>query len=583
MAISELDTTPVEWKVVKENLVQLHCEDVSWEQATDKIPLDLVRYLLGDLVPHLSTLVFLRGNRCLFMVDWTKVPDSYAVWQYMLNNSFHKRTSMQVAHYQFTFMLSHVGPKYEDLVDLYCQAYWGEPHPSFRKEDVWVQGSLQPKEHPEMLYLPPTLPESTPKKASIAKPQSRSDLPSLEEMGQQELVDLVKQLLEERANRPTSLSNPNKDATVAGHTSMNQESFIQSSQAILQGLAEGGYIHAKTPKFDSFFSDDKKNKLDFDMWERQVLSAATTHSGTAVKQAMMQSLKGQALMVISALPPETSWDKLLQALKIKYQDKASYDVLMAQFYGTKIEPDEKCASFGTRLEQKLNQVSLQYPNKISESMYWNCVRERFFHGLSKDMRTHLRTQFDSGANYYRLLELARIVESESLHEDSKVETKTTSTKGKGKVSVATVDNTSQQIQQLQGAVKGLTKMLQGNQQLSQTTPQYVSQPAQSTLTELVQNDINTLPQASPSQNPANFANFQGVRGGRGGYRGRGRGRGRGSPILCYWCRDFLPKEQASHKVAQCPYQKQAKDSWWKNQLGNVQEEIAISQLEKKEN
>ena len=60
MATSELDTTPVEWKVVRENLVQLHCEDVSWEQATDKIPLDLVRYLLGDLVPHLSTLVFLR-------------------------------------------------------------------------------------------------------------------------------------------------------------------------------------------------------------------------------------------------------------------------------------------------------------------------------------------------------------------------------------------------------------------------------------------------------------------------------------------------------------------------------------------
>ena len=87
------------------------------------------------------------------------------------------------------------------------------------------------------------------------------------------------------------------------------------------------------------------------MWEKQVLCAATTHSGTAVKQAMMQSLKGQALMVISALPPETSWEKLLQALKIKYQDKASYDVLMAQLYGTKIEPDEKCTSFGTRLEK----------------------------------------------------------------------------------------------------------------------------------------------------------------------------------------------------------------------------------------
>ena len=580
MATSELDTTPVEWKVVRENLVQLHCEDVSWEQATDKIPLDLVRYLLGDLVPHLSTLVFLRGNRCLFMIDWTKVPDSYAVWQYMLNNSFHKRTSMQVAHYHFTFMLSHVGSKYEDLVDLYCQAYLGEPYPSFRKEDVWVQGSLQPMEHPEMLYLPPTLPGSTPKKANIAKPQSRSDLPSLEEMGQQELVDLVKQLLEERANRPTPLSNPNKDATVAGHTSMNQESLIQNSQVILQGLAEGGYIHAKTPKFENFFGDEKKNKLDFDMWERQVLSAATTHSGAAIKQAMMQSLKGQALMVTSALPPDASWKKLLQALKIKYQDKAPYDVLMAQFYGTKMDTDEKCASFGTRLEQKLNQVSLQHPNKISETMYWNCVRERFFHGLSKDMRTNLRTQFDSGATYYQMLELARIVESENFHENSGTEAKNTSTKGKSKVNVASVDNPTQQIQQmqqLQGAVKGLTKLLQNNQQQTQLPqiPQFVPQTGQ----KVTQENVNTLPQATNGQGSTTP---QRGRGGTGGYRGRG-GRGRGGLLLCYWCRDFLPKEQANHKVAQCPYQKQAKDDWWKNQLSTVQGNAQVTQPNTEEN
>ena len=49
--------------------------------------------------------------------------------------------------------------------------------------------------------------------------------------------------------------------------------------------------------------------------------------------------------------------------------------------------------------------------------------------------------------------------------------------------VALVDNTSQQIQQLQGAVKGLTKMLQGSQQIQ--TPQYVSQPTQNTVQELV--------------------------------------------------------------------------------------------------
>ena len=82
-------------------------------------------------------------------------------------------------------------------------------------------------------------------------------------MNHQELVDLVKELLQERANRPTS-TNPSKDIPLAGHVTMNQESFVQSSQAILQGLAEDGYIHAKTPKFECFFGDDKKNKLDFE-------------------------------------------------------------------------------------------------------------------------------------------------------------------------------------------------------------------------------------------------------------------------------------------------------------------------------
>ena len=81
-------------------------------------------------------------------------------------------------------MLSHVGPKYDDLVDLYCHAYWGNPHPSFRKEDVWEQGTLQPMEHPEMLYLPPTLPGSTPKKVSATGVHTRGDPPNLEEMEQ---------------------------------------------------------------------------------------------------------------------------------------------------------------------------------------------------------------------------------------------------------------------------------------------------------------------------------------------------------------------------------------------------------------
>ena len=100
-------------------------------------------------------------------------------------------------------------------------------------EDVWEAGTLQPMEHPEMLYLPPNLPGSTAKKPEMVRNPTEGDLPNLEEMGHHELIDLVKKLLVERASKPTSLTNPSKDATVAGHVSMNQESLVQSSQAIL--------------------------------------------------------------------------------------------------------------------------------------------------------------------------------------------------------------------------------------------------------------------------------------------------------------------------------------------------------------
>ena len=178
MATSELDTTPVEWKVVRENLVQLHCEDVSWEQATDKIPLDLVRYLLGDLVPHLSTLVFLRGTGVCSQLIGQRflIPMLYGNtwWTTLFTRELQCKWLIIISLSCCHMLASSMKTWLIYIVKL----HFGEPHPNFRKEDVWVQGSLQPMEHPEMLYLPPNLPGSTPKKANIAKPQSRSDLPS---------------------------------------------------------------------------------------------------------------------------------------------------------------------------------------------------------------------------------------------------------------------------------------------------------------------------------------------------------------------------------------------------------------------
>ena len=58
-----------------------------------------------------------------------------------------------------------------------------------------------------MLYLPPNLPGSTPKKPELVRNPIEGDLLDLEEMGHHELIDLVKKLLVERASKPTSLTN----------------------------------------------------------------------------------------------------------------------------------------------------------------------------------------------------------------------------------------------------------------------------------------------------------------------------------------------------------------------------------------
>ena len=368
---------------------------------------------------------------------------------------------------------------YTDLVNIYCYAFEKQSHPSFMREDIFDPGQLPVSESIEVWYLPSQF-GSTPKKA-MPQPTSTVRHPrSIQDMSHDELIELVQKLLREKEERskPQAHLNPNPplplDFSVAGNIpnpGMNQESFLQCSQVMLQGLADKGFIHAKSPKFDLLFGMKDKNKVEFDMWERQVLAAATDHSDTAIRQAMLQSLKGQALMVTTTLPPNTHWKELLQALRIKYQSKAPYDVLMSQFYSTKMDTSEDCASFGIRLEQKLNQVTLQYPDKISTESYWNHVKDRFFNGLSPIMKADLRTEFQGGSDYYQLLYTARKIEAENMPIDSTTETnKPVNSKGKPKVGVITVDSTtSQQLSQLQGAVKGLTNLVKGVQLSTNTT------------------------------------------------------------------------------------------------------------------
>ena len=75
--------------------------------------------------------------------------------------------------------------------------------------------------------------------------------------------------------------------------------------------------------------------------------------------------------------------------------------------------------------------------------------------MSPIMKANLRTEFQSGSDYYQLLDIARKIEAENMSADSTVESnKPTSSKGKPKVGAITIDSaTAQQLNQPQGEYK----------------------------------------------------------------------------------------------------------------------------------
>ena len=132
---SKEDPTVQFWEFVQENLLQFHCENVSWEQASDKIPIKVVVELLGDLITHVNTCLLLRNNRLLFTLNWGTIENGQVVWEHLHSFHLNQKRRLETPQYQCDYMLTSVS-SYSDLVDTYCYAFDKQSHPSFMREDI---------------------------------------------------------------------------------------------------------------------------------------------------------------------------------------------------------------------------------------------------------------------------------------------------------------------------------------------------------------------------------------------------------------------------------------------------------------
>ena len=85
--------------------------------------------------------------------------------------------------------------------------------------------------------------------------------------------------------------------------------------------------------------------------------------------------------------------------------------MLSVFYALHMSDNEDCASFSSKLEQQLSHVQAMYPAKLTDSAYWNILRDRFFHGLHSSIRTNVRSDYAKNTSYYELLQTARVIEN----------------------------------------------------------------------------------------------------------------------------------------------------------------------------
>ena len=211
-----------------------------------------------------------------------------------------------------------------------------------------------------------------------------------------------------------------------------------------------------------------------------------------------------------------------------------------------------------------------YPEELNTKQYWHLLRERFFHGLPVNLRTNTRSEYEKGVDYYPLLQAARMIESGLRADPQFKSVDKTELKGdkkpKPKGAATNLFGADKDLTHLEKAWSETVNEMKAMQKTLQVITTCIGHLQQ-----------NRSPQPIPPANNIDptYQVSNNIHRGRGFYRGRGgRNRGRGQnfyqdrPPICWWCKGNDSKEEAQHRIQDCPIYKGSRENWWKTHPAN---------------
>ena len=409
-----------------------------------------------------------------------------------------------------------------------------------------------------------------------------------EEPGLETELEAQHQLSPNPKPNPTSTPHNHNQPTLqlaetsvnVGNTSVSypelQTSFQAMTEGLLKAVMKEGVLRHDTPKLHEFTGKPEDGKASWRRWELQVKGLQGTYSDKAIKEAMNKALQGDAAIVADSLADDCTWIELLNALRAKFTEVSSLDVMMGSLYSIK-QGTLTVSQYAIKLEKVLGSVRVSHPTALSGKEYQHHLRSRFFHGLSDKLRNSLRHKYETECDYDQLLQYARMIESEKNDNTSEVSSSSTTKTTKAKASSVQSEKQGVDMQKLEQAYR----CCQGELMRMNKNVQQLQQMKASLEATSFQTSTNATPKAStdggggsngnspnsntqPSPNNSGKSNFKG--------KGRGKGNKRSSydppgkppgwSKLCFWCRNFTTFEQANHPLRECPHYLEVRKNWW---------------------
>ena len=373
----------------------------------------------------------------------------------------------------------------------------------------------------------------------------------------------------------TLRGNVGVEPSYVDHSTL-QASLHTMGEGLVKAMLKEGVLRQDTPTLPPFSGKAGNGKPAWRRWELHIKGLIGVYSDRAIKDAINRALQGDAAIVADSLDDNCTWQELLEALKSKFANVSSWDAMMRKFYSIN-QGSRSVSQFAIQLEKVLGNIRVNYPKKLSEWKFNTHLRDRFFAGLNKPLRTNLRFKYNQECSYPELVVCAREIESESKEDPDKVSDSSSETE----LESAAKQNVEamQDLRKLQHAHRvsqgELTKLQHHIKELQKVTTFSIasqvsgqqSPPVQNKKARLKQKQPKAQPSQSLDQNKKGYNNLN-CSSNKNRNRGFGRrgtrqmvdppGKPEGWARLCYWCRDHVPFEKANHLVKDCPFFQQEK-------------------------